>query len=201
MPMPLDLQLPSAAAPRCTPRAARIAPLLLILLVSLISSGCDSGPEAPVLRDSPVYNNRREGFRFLVPDGWIQTASSVLPRGELQGETFLARYRMNTPDQGATLMIIATDGDEVEDLERYHAAASFRVEKWTVVESAEEVTIGDQTAQRLVYSGLMAKRPMTKEVVVFRQNDRLYHFVGLFWESDEKARQQIRRALDSIIWE
>jgi len=42
---------------------------------------------------------------------------------------------------------------------------------------------------------------MTKEVVCFRRNNRVYSFVGLFWSNDDKAREQIRRALRSTIWE
>jgi hypothetical protein len=38
-------------------------------------------------------------------------------------------------------------------------------------------------------------------VVCFRRHGRIYSFVGLFWSSDDKAREQIRRAIESTIWE
>ena len=68
-------------------------------------SGCERRPQAPVLRDSPVYRNNAEGLRFLVPDGWIQTASRPRPGGQLEGQPFLGRYRINTPEPGAMLQI------------------------------------------------------------------------------------------------
>ena len=42
---------------------------------------------------------------------------------------------------------------------------------------------------------------MTKEVVCFHQQGRLYSFAGLFWSTDDKGRQQIRRAVESTIWD
>ncbi len=171
------------------------------LWLAVALSGCESRPQAPVLRDSPIYRNEAEGLRFLVPDGWIQTASTLLPEGQLEGEAFLVRYRINTPEPGAMLQIeCAPDGPEV-DLLKHHAAPSYRVERWTAGESPQSLTIGGAAAQRLVYSGEVAGRKMTKEVVAFRRRGRIYSFVGLFWSTDDKAREQIRRAVESTIWD
>jgi hypothetical protein len=38
-------------------------------------------------------------------------------------------------------------------------------------------------------------------VVCFRKNGRVYSLVGLFWSTDDKGRQQIRRAAESTIWD
>ncbi|MCH5373203.1 MAG: hypothetical protein JJ992_04460 [Planctomycetes bacterium] len=168
-----------------------------------ILGGCDSRPRAPVLRTSPVYRNPDEGFRFLVPDGWIQQANSVLPRGKLEGETFLVRYRLRSPEPGATLQIVCFDPSLTDDLAKHHAGPSYRVERWKPAEeSAEEtIQINGVPAERFVYTAMTSGRSMTKEVVCFRKNERMYCFVGLFWSSDDKAREQIRRAVDSTIWE
>lgn len=164
-------------------------------------TGCESRPQAPVLRDSPVYRNEAEGLRFLVPAGWLQNASTVLPKGPLEGEAFLVRYRINTPEPGAILQIeCAPDRPDI-DLTEHHAASSYRVERWTGGESPQNLTIGGATAQRLIYSGDVAGRKMTKEVVAFRRRGRIYSFVGLFWATDDKAREQIRRAVESTIWD
>jgi len=164
-------------------------------------SGCDRRPQAPVLRDSPVYRNNAEGLRFLVPEGWIQTASTLLPEGQLEGQAFLVRYRINTPEPGAMLQIeCAPDGPDV-DLDEHHAAPSYRVERWTASGPSQNLTIGGADAQRLIYTGEVAGRKMTKEVVCFRRSGRLYSFVGLFWATDDKAREQIRRAVESTIWD
>jgi len=173
----------------------------IVFVVLAVSLGCDSSPRAPALRASPVYQNDGEGFRFLVPDGWIQTASTILPPGELSGESFLVRYRMRTPEQGATLQIECLQDSETLDLEKHHAGPSYRVEHWQTAEPGEEIEINGAKAQRLVYAARIEGRPMTKEVVVFRRNSRVYSFVGLFWSNDDKAREQIRRAVRSTIWE
>ena len=174
---------------------------LFLFLVLAVTLGCDSRPSAPALRASPVYQNDGEGFRFLVPDGRIQTASSLLPTGELKGESFLVRYRMRTPEQGATLQIECLPESETLDLEEHHAGPSYRVKHWPSAEPSEEVDINGVKAERLVYAAPIEGRPMTKEVVCFRRNRRVYSFVGLFWSNDDKAREQIRRAIRSTIWE
>ncbi len=171
------------------------------LSLAVALAGCESRPQAPVLRDSPVYRNEGEGVRFLVPDGWIQTASTLLPRGKLEGQAFLARYRINTPEPGAMLQIeCAPDGPHFDPVE-HHAAASYRVERWTATEPTEELTIGGVAAQRLFYASEVEGRKITKEVVCFRRHSRVYSFVGLFWSTDDKAREQIRRAVESTIWD
>jgi hypothetical protein len=171
------------------------------LLLVAVTLGCDSTPHAPALRASPVYQNDSEGFRFLVPDGWIQTANTILPPGELTGESFLVCYRMRTPEQGATLQIECLQESETLDLEKHHAAASYRVKHWQAAKPKQEIEINGVKAQRLVYTARIEGRPMTKEVVCFRRNSRVYSFVGLFWSNDDKAREQIRRAVQSTIWE
>lgn len=174
---------------------------LLLAIAAMIAAGCDRAPQAPELRDSPVYKNRTEGFRFLVPDGWIQTASSVLPKGKLEGEPALVRYRMNTPEQGAMLIVIATEYDPNEDLFEYHQGPSFRVEKWNVLLPPEKIEVNGKPAERMVFKAPVSGREMTKEVVLFQNNSRIYHFVGMFWSTDEKAQQQIRRAIESTLWD
>lgn len=176
----------------------RLFAIGVLLLVSLC--GCERRPSAPDLRDSKVYQSREEGFRFLVPDGWIQTASSVLPPGELEGVSFLAKYRINTPEPGAMLQIECMADTPDLDLGKHHAGPSYRVEKWTPSEPSQELQIHEVPAHRLVYSGRVGNRQMTKEVVCFRRNQRLYSFAGLFWSNDDKGRQQIRRAVESTLW-
>ena len=61
------------------------------------------------MSDAPVYQNNREGFRFLVPDNWTQDASTMLPRGPLDKEELLTRYRMRTAGPGASLEVLCFD--------------------------------------------------------------------------------------------
>jgi hypothetical protein len=164
-------------------------------------TGCNDTPSAPALRDAPVYSSSEEGFRFLVPEGWTQLASTVLPAGPLEGENFLVRYRVKSPEQGASLQVECTQDSESLDLEKHHAGPSYGVDRWKFVEPAEEIDINGATAQRLIYTATSNGQPTTKEVVCFRRNDRVYAFAAVFQTRDEKAREQVRRAVGSVIWE
>lgn len=175
-----------------------LAGILSLLLVAC--AGCESGPKAPALSNSPVYNNRQEGFRFLVPEDWLQSASAVLPREELEDEVLLVQYRMRTQRQGATLEVLCFDEKQPTDLQEYHSLPSQGVSKWTSTAPPESLTIDGVNADRFIYSGMLGNDPMTKEVVTFRRGQRVYSFVGLFWNDDPDAREQLRRAVGSVIW-
>jgi hypothetical protein len=164
-------------------------------------TGCDSRPSAPVLRDGRIYVNPQEGFRFLVPEGWSQLANSILPRGDLDGEMFVVRYRMRTPEEGAVLQVVCFSEQLTDNLHEHHAGPSYRVERWKPEGPEETLEINGVTASRHIYSSDIAGRPTTKEVVAFKRNGRVYNFVGMFMSRDDKARQQIRRAVGSTIWE
>jgi hypothetical protein len=172
-----------------------------LLLVATMMLGCDATPRAPALFDAPVFLDRQEGFRFLVPEGWTQSARANLPPGRLEGESFLVRYRMKTPEMGSTLQIICFDDSGGTDLAEYHTGPSFRVRRWEAAEPVESIDVNGKQAERFVHRAVIDGREMTKETVSFRKGDRVYSFVGLFFSSDDKAREQIRSAVGSVIWE
>jgi hypothetical protein len=163
-------------------------------------SGCDSGPRAPALRDAPVYQNNREGFRFLVPDDWLQSASAELPEAGLEGEVILVQYKMRTPGKGAGVEILCFDENEPSDLHKYHAGPSHGVRRWRSIRPAETLTVNDAAAERFVYRAKVGDGEMEKDVVAFRRGRRVYSFIGLFWSSDDRAREQLSRAVNSTIW-
>jgi hypothetical protein len=174
--------------------------VLLAALAVLASAGCNRRPSAPALGDAPVYQNNREGFRFLVPENWTQVASGVLPRGELEGEVLLVKYRMRTAGKGALLEVLCFDASKYPDVQKYHSEPSHGSKDWQSTGPVESLEINGTPAQRLVFSASIQGKPMVKEIVAFQREGRVYSFIGLFWESDNKARQQLRRAVGSIIW-
>jgi hypothetical protein len=175
--------------------------LLLLSFIVLPFAGCGFRPAAPLLSDAPVYRNAAEGFRFLVPEGWTQTASSVLPPGKLAGEVFLVRYNVRSAEAGASLYLVCMADSKSLDLEQHHSEASFRMGHWDVVQPRQTLQINKVPAERIIYEALDEKRKMTKHVTCFRRTGRVYSFVGLYWSNDEQAPQQIERAVDSVIWE
>ena len=172
------------------------------LLVGTIAwtCGCDSSPRAPLLRNSPVYHSESEGFRFRVPEGWSQSANSVLPAGDLPGDIFLTRYQVKTTEGGASMQIICSDAVATEKLEKHWSGPAFGVKTWKLEESLQNVKAGPVAGERIVYSGLLGDKTIMKHVTCLHKNKRLYSFVGLYWQNDVFARQQIERALDSLIW-
>ena len=174
---------------------------VLLLLSAVWVSGCESRPSAPALRDTPVYQNKQEGFRFLVPEGWTQSASAILPPGQLEGETFLVRYRMKTPEQGASLQVLCFEDSGDCDLREHHSGPAFRVQHWEPTDVGETIDVNGTKAERHIYSAVIDGKRMTKEVACFRRGSRVYSFVGLFYSTDDKAREQIRRAVGSVIWD
>lgn len=172
----------------------------LLASVLLMVAGCSRSPSAPALGDAPVYQNNREGFRFLVPENWTQVASGVLPRGELEGEVLLVKYRMRTAGKGALLEVLCFDAKQYPDVQKYHAEPSHGSKDWKLGEPSQSLDINGTKADRLIYTTQMQGQQMVKEIVAFRRQERVYSFIGLFWASDNKAREQLRRAVDSIIW-
>ena len=172
------------------------------LLLATALTGCGVAvPQAPELRDAPVYENAQEGFRFMVPDGWTQTASSNLPPGKLEGEAFLARYRVKSPEAGSMLVIECFQAEGSSDLQKHHAASSYRAKSWQLLGEPETLELGGREAQRMNFEATLDGRKISKEVTCFRKGNRIYSFVGLFSSTDEKAQQQIQRAVASVIWE
>lgn len=173
-----------------------------LLAALLLLSGCDYGPRAPELVDSPVYKSKSEGFRFRVPDGWKQTASSSLPPGQFEGENFLVRYLVQSPAGGSTLQVLClTDREGTVNLVEHNAIPSFGVENWQLKTPVARIDAGGVPAERMEYQGTLGGKTIHKEVLCARRGERVYSFVGLYFDGDEKAQLSIRRALDSLLWD
>lgn len=173
---------------------------LLVILCCL--SGCQRGPSAPELRDSPVYRNTQEGFRFLVPDNWTQSASAVLPVGDLQTELFLARYNIKSPEPNAQAQVLCfQDKTGQADLRQHQLKPAFGISAWTEKDEPKSQLIGGLSGTWYFLTGKNKAQAVDKEVLCFRKGDRVYSFVGTFQAGDDKARQTIHRAFESIIWE
>jgi hypothetical protein len=166
----------------------------------VLAVGCGHRPAAPALTNARVYQNAGEGFRFLVPEGWIQTASSSLPPGPVAREQFLTRYSIASGEPGATFVVLCVDEKAAGDIETHHAGPSLGVKQWQVVERLKPTTINGVQADRILYEGAPDGRKWSKVVTCFRRHGRLYSFVGIFSPSDDAARQQIDRATADVIW-
>ncbi len=174
---------------------------LLSLIAAMSLIGCSQEkPQAPVLRDGPVYQNDEAGVRFLVPERWQQTANSSLPDEPIEKELLLARYRIPTSAQGATLEILCMESSVNGEPLDYHRQPSYSIEKWEVVEQPRAFEVSGVKGTRFRLQGQFKEMKLGKEVFVFQRGARQFHFVGLFSPSDPNARQQIERAVQSVAW-
>jgi hypothetical protein len=166
----------------------------------VVLSGCGSRPRAPAILDELVYQNDREGLRFLAPQGWTQHTRAELPAGKLEQERLLVAYRQQEPDSPADLEIAAMDFPESKDLTAYLAAASHGVKQWRLAGKPETVQINGVTGVRTILTGQQGSMNITKEVVSFRRGERVFLFTGFYAPSDSKARDAVRQAVGSVMW-
>jgi hypothetical protein len=178
----------------------RTAQATLLLLSASLLAGCNTRPRAPALRDDPVYQNDREGFRFLAPEGWTQAARTEVPPGKVKAETPLVDYRRTKGEGRAALRVSLADLPDSTDLGKYLAGPSYGVDKWAPAGPPEEVSAGSATGTRYAFSGRVGKEEVAKEVVAVRRGGRVYFFAALYAPKDVEVRDQLRRVVSSVVW-
>jgi hypothetical protein len=170
-----------------------------LLAAALLGWGCELKPKAPALLDEPVYQSE-EGFRFLVPEGWIMSARANLPSGPVKKERLLVQYRRAGGDKPATLEVSRMDLPEDTDLATYLSGPSFSARHWQPCAAAEKVEVGGVSGRRFRFTARVNKAEMAKEVTAFRRDGRVYFFTVLFSPKDASAPEQVRRAIGRLVW-
>jgi hypothetical protein len=173
---------------------------VLLAACALVAAGCNDRPRAPAILDEPVYQNDREGFRFLAPQGWTQHTRAELPPGKLEQERLLVAYRQREAGSPADLEVAAVDLPESADLTAYVAAASHGVRQWRLVGKPEQFQVNRVSAIRTTLTGKQGEQLMTKEVVSFRRGERVFFFTSFYAPTDSKSRDALRQAVGSVMW-
>ena len=171
---------------------------LACCLAIVLAVGCAAEPQAPALRDGPVYLNDSAGFRFLVPQGWKQVANSQLPES-IEAEFLLVRYRLSTSPRGAvfeTLCLPARSDDEVA---AHHAGPSHGAKEWRPLPVVAGKPAPPANARR--FTAIIGGEPLVKEVTSVARAGRVFSFLGIYSDSDPAAREEIRRAVASLQWQ
>jgi hypothetical protein len=172
---------------------------LLVLLAAVMLSGCRPKPKAPALLDDPVFQSD-EGFRFLVPEGWIMAARGTVPSGPLDKERLLVQYNRADGDAQATLEVSVADFPEDANLADYLSGPSFTASQWKQSGSQEKLDAGGRPGVRYRFSARVNKAVLAKEVTAFHRGGRVYFFTLLFAPADATAPEQIRRAISRLVW-
>lgn len=170
------------------------------LLALVLLSGCEERPSALPLDNSPVYNDTREGFRFLPPEDWRQTARGIVPAGKIARRRMLCEYKSLTPTKTAVLQVSVADVPLSEPLADHVKSETYRAEEWRAVGDAESFEINGVPAARVSYRKPAGKDATIREIIAFRRGVRVYLFTGIYMASDKKTRKAIQAAVDSVVW-
>jgi hypothetical protein len=172
----------------------------LLLSAALAASlGCGARPRAPALGDSSVYQNEREGFRFLVPEGWSEQARADLPPGPASVQRLLVLYRSFQSKPLASFGVTLIDLPESADL-RAHLTGLHRGVRWQAEGEGQALEVHGVPATRFLLRGKEGRHDLMREVVAFRRGGRTYFFIGTFGKADPVRRAQVREAVDSVLW-
>lgn len=169
-------------------------------LLAVALAGCDSRPSAPPLQDGPIYQNSREGFRFVPPEGWKQRARGEVPAGKIASERLLAEYKCMTCTKPASVEISVADVPESVPLHEYVKTHLAVADQLRLTGKPETFEINGAPAVRVVYSMRLGKDEMLRAITAFRRGERVYFFTGIYMASDPKSRKEIQTAIDSVVW-
>jgi hypothetical protein len=178
----------------------RTAQAILILLATSLAVGCSDRPRAPVLSNDPVYQDDREGLRFLAPEGWTQSGKANLPHGKSAKERTLVDYRRASGTRGASFRVTLADLDPSTDLADFLAGLSYGVQKWHLTAPPETVPVGNASGLRYKFSSGPGKAELIKDVIAVRRGDRVYFFTALYGPADTEVQGELGRVVSSVIW-
>ena len=111
----------------------------------------------------------------------------------------LVEYRL-FGDQPVALRVTAVDLPPSEDLVA-HLGGQLPGGGWKQSAAPEEFAAGGVTGTHKAFTGREGGQPLTHDVYAFRRGGRVYLFVGVFAAADTKARQEVRRAVESLSWQ
>lgn len=176
--------------PRLLPAVAAVA----------LVAGCGEGPHAPPLVREPTYRNARTGLTLTPPAGWLMQSRAEPPPGPLPRPKVLVSYMSPKGDRAMLEVEVANPVPDA-DLEKFLADNPIGGQKWGVKEKRTAATAGGQPAVRLAFSHPGQKGEIVREVTVVQRADLTVFFVATCYGSDQAARDAVRRAVDTVIWE
>ena len=157
-------------------------------------------PRAPSLSDDPVFQSKSEGFRFVAPPGWSMRSRAEVPPGTSQQERLLVEYKRLTADKPASLEVSLIDlpeGTSLASALKTRQPPDGELVRQTPV---EEFTVDGVPAVRIAFQVRVDKEKMVSEVVAVRRGERVYFFTGFYPADDNRAKEQVRGGIDSIVW-
>jgi hypothetical protein len=167
--------------------------------IALLAGGCSGGPRAPVLKDEPVYQNPQEGLSFEVPEGWTQFARREAPSGKATEEATLVEYQLHGADSQTVLRVTCIDLPKSADVQQY-LTKHWPDATLTPLGPAEPITVDGVEGTDTPFTLGPEGSKIVHDIYAVRRGGRVYLFAGIFAQDDSRARQQVRRAVESIRW-
>lgn len=169
-------------------------------LLFLAAVGCAPRPQAPALESGPVYENAKEGVRFIVPEGWVQFARTDTPPGRLDKPLLLVSYQVPSGNRQVELELYAADLEAATELAAYLAEHRIGPAKWDPKPPPQSLHVGGAQATRFRFARQAGKTAFVREVVVVRRGGRAYFFAFAAPASDDASQDQWRQVLASVRW-
>jgi hypothetical protein len=180
---------------------------LAMLLVAF--AGCTA-------QQHPAYQGK-QGLNFTPPPGWVERArEGLLPakpgrrqvelplpalgvRGSSEQERILVRYDRLTAGHLAWLRLSVVDLPSSHSLQDCITGRS-PGPNWKAESAANALEISDHTAARIGFVGRWNDQEYVSETVAVRHGAQVYFFTASFPDSDDSAREEVRRAIASADW-
>lgn len=159
-------------------------------------------PQAPALRNEPVYQNAQEGFRFLAPDGWTMHSRADLPSGPVEKERRLVAFRSlrSGSSQPASFEVSCADLSETADLAAHLTGGGGGKDDLRVIKPPEPASVGNAPGVRITLAGRPGNEVLHKDVVAVSRGGRVYFFTLVVAPNDTTSHERARQAVASLMW-
>ncbi len=164
-------------------------------------------PGLPMLaQDGKEFVDEQVGLRFTPPAEWVmQARSTEAPKH--RAERRLVKYKRASPSlPPAWLRVhITDDTDGISSVELLKQRQPPEGDWKPLGEVEEDLTIGGLPAARRTYSAQFnsegeGNRQYHCELVIVKRGGRFFEFNGTYPVGDERAQQDIRLAMESVLF-
>lgn len=159
-------------------------------------------------QDGPLFTDEQISLQFRPPPKWgMQARSTESPTTHKQERMVVKYKRLIRGPRVAWLRVSIGDINENSTPAELLRSRKPREANWTVTKDVEDgLTVGGRPAARITFGGLMnpdtsGSRQCSTEMVAVHCGKHAIYFAGTFMSNDEQARNEIRAAVESAVFE
>jgi hypothetical protein len=163
--------------------------------------GCLGRSRPPVLQQGKaVYRNTTEGFNLRPPPGWLQQGRGEPTRADRAHECQLVKHQRVNEDKPAFFQVWVVEAAADTDLAAFLAKRPSD-KTFKRMGNNETMEVDHVPAVREVLMDAVGKDKVLREIVAVQRATRIYLLIGVYSLGDDAARDQIRDAVGSFVWE